>query len=481
MRFSRKEQKVRNGYFAAFSIVLMSYILVFYVFKEMERRIELVNHTNEVIMNLELLLSNMKDAETGVRGYVIMKNPEFLRPFIHSEEKADSIYKNLRKIISQDSVQKERLDSIGALVKEKFSIIKTAIDQVNKGKFTLDLLPESGYRGFYVMNDIRRIVIIMQNQEKQSLLKRTITLNYTSFIFKVIILLTLIFSILLAIYSFVTFDKENKAKKSYRKQLEEGIENLRVMNKELVELKSVEKFLVSGRISRTIAHEVRNPLTNITLAAEQLSDAVPETEDTILLIGMIRRNAIRINDLVSDLLNSTKFSQLELEFISIHKILDNAIDSAKDRLNLNAIQVVRKYDSKPCMVNVDSKLMHIAFLNIIVNAIEAAEPGKGMIELKTECFQTKCIVYIKDNGSGMDEEALSRIFEPYFTSKQKGNGLGLTNTQNIILNHKGSIQVESKAGEGTIFIITLLYNQMILTVNSTYDNDEFKISGKSIA
>ena len=95
----------------------------------------------------------------------------------------------------------------------------------------------------------------------------------------------------------------------------------------------------------------------------------------------------------------------------------------------------------PREVEIDPEKMKIAFLNIIINAIEAMEPGKGVLEIKIANLHQNCLITIKDNGSGMDKDSLLRIFEPYFTSKSEGNGLGLTHTQNIILNHKGKINV----------------------------------------
>ncbi len=94
-------------------------------------------------------------------------------------------------------------------------------------------------------------------------------------------------------------------------------------------------------------------------------------------------------------------------------------------------------------------------LNIIVNAIEAMEKDKGVLQVQSRREGSKCIIEIRDNGKGMDEEVLQKLFEPYFTSKMKGNGLGLTNTQNIILNHKGKITVYSKPGKGALFVIAL--------------------------
>jgi signal transduction histidine kinase len=107
------------------------------------------------------------------------------------------------------------------------------------------------------------------------------------------------------------------------------------------------------------------------------------------------------------------------------------------------------------MVEVDADKMKIALLNIIVNAIEAMESEKGVLAITTKAVRDKCLIEIKDNGQGMNEETMQKLFEPYFTNKLKGAGLGLTNTQNIVLNHKGSISVSSKLGEGSTFTIML--------------------------
>jgi signal transduction histidine kinase len=86
--------------------------------------------------------------------------------------------------------------------------------------------------------------------------------------------------------------------------------------------------------------------------------------------------------------------------------------------------------------------------------VEAMEEEKGVLTITTAAKDNKCIVEIIDNGPGIAPEHLDRLFEPYFTSKEKGTGLGLTNTQNIILSHKGSIRVKSESGKGTSFIVS---------------------------
>jgi signal transduction histidine kinase len=190
--------------------------------------------------------------------------------------------------------------------------------------------------------------------------------------------------------------------------------------------------------------------------------ALPEITaegDNGILFEMVQRNSNRINQLITDLLNSTKFAELSPAKLSINTLLDESLELARDRIVLYNITVQKKYSKDICEVSVDKDKLKIAFLNIIVNAIEAMEPGKGILTITTKGENNRCVIEIADNGSGMDKESMGRLFEPYFTSKPKGNGLGLTNTQNIILNHQGTIQAESEKGKGTVFIITLDFVQ----------------------
>jgi len=214
----------------------------------------------------------------------------------------------------------------------------------------------------------------------------------------------------------------------------------------------------TGRIARTIAHEVRNPLTNINLATEHLKTEIqsPEIE---MLINMIGRNSNRINELINDLLNSTKATQLNFTNVNLNDLLDQSLTFAQDRIDLKEIKVVKKYASHLPQVSADIEKLNIAFLNIIVNAVEAMEPKEGVLTITTELKNNHCVVTISDNGKGIDDESLSKLFEPYFTTKEKGAGLGLTHTQNIILSHQANIIADSEPGQGTSFFISFNYIQ----------------------
>lgn len=216
-----------------------------------------------------------------------------------------------------------------------------------------------------------------------------------------------------------------------------------------------EKHEVTERIAHTIAHEVRNPLTNVKLAIEQLKHEINGTnESTEIYFDIINRNTERINQLITELLNSAKPTQLKISKCSINELLDQSLNLAKDRILLKEIKIVKEYAApNAAYLLLDSEKVKLAFLNIIINAIEAMKPKQGILNLKTNIKNNKCIVLITDNGSGIPSEHLGKLFEPFFSGKPKGVGLGLTTTQNIILNHKGFIDVESEPNKGTTFTI----------------------------
>jgi len=421
----------------------------------MESRAKIVDETNGTILNLEILLSGIKDSETGIRGYVLTRDSLLLIPQKIVNARTDSIYNLIITSISNDSVQQVRLELLKSYIKAKLQIHEQIEAKLRNSDNNIEEIINAEFPDSKWMNGIRKTVKIMQDHENYKLQERVRKFNETYKSFKFTNFASLLLAVILAIFSLITFEKENKAKKIYRSELESGIEKLKIANKELIDLKSIEKFAISGRISRTLAHEIRNPLTSISLATDQLKESVAHNEDNSFLLEVIKRNSERINSLISKLLNSTKFSELQLSLISPGSLLDETLDLAADRINLQGIKIIKNYSNVNNKIEVDAEKMKFALLNIIVNAIEAMEPDKGVLEVKTENRDNKCLMTIKDNGIGMSPEAISKIFEPYFTTKEAGNGLGLTNTQNIILNHNGNISLESTYGKGTTFYIFL--------------------------
>src|SRR5450432_1361118 len=454
--------QIRVGYGTAFFLLLISYLVTLYANRQLLNQAELVDHTNKTITHLETIVSDIKDGETGVRGYVIMKDIQFLDPYYTSKSKVDSTFQLLKNETSNTLLQ-ERLDTLKPLIDTKFNILETGIALFRNNNYELtDTLKNKITEGKKTMDNVRRLILRLQISEEGILNEKKARMKQQFTLLNIIIIVSLVIAFVLLIFGFLTYMRENKARREadtkvrqYQEQLRERILELRNVNKELMQMRSIEKFAATGRIARTIAHEVRNPLTNINLAMEQLKSEIGDAEESTILFEMVHRNSNRINQLITDLLNSTKFAELTYGKTSINTLLDEALVLATDRIALYNITVEKHYSTDICDVAVDKEKLKIAFLNIIVNAIEAMEPGKGTLSIITKGENNKCVVEIVDNGSGMDKESLGRLFEPYFTNKPKGNGLGLTNTQNIILNHKGTIQAESEKGKGTTFIITL--------------------------
>lgn len=214
-----------------------------------------------------------------------------------------------------------------------------------------------------------------------------------------------------------------------------------------------EKLAVTSRLIRMLAHEVRNPLTNVNLSAEQLESEL-ENEDQKFYTQIIKRNCTRINDLITQLLQSARPSEMTLVPKDLHQVLDDALTAAYDRLQLKKIQVNKEYDSADLTLALDSTSLQIALLNIINNAIEAMEEGRGILKVTTRRYDQDIQVLIADNGSGISEENMRKIFEPYFTGKKTGMGIGLATTLSIVESHRGRIDVQSEEGVGTVFTLS---------------------------
>ncbi|HEX8462913.1 MAG TPA: ATP-binding protein [Segetibacter sp.] len=214
-----------------------------------------------------------------------------------------------------------------------------------------------------------------------------------------------------------------------------------------------EKLAATGRLVRTLAHEVRNPLNNINLSVEQLLQQAIE-DDSKLYLEIVQRNGKRIGDLITELLNSSRLSsQVHLNKLSLKEVMDKSIAAAIDRMTLKHIKLELSYPDNECFALLDPEKIQLAFLNIIINAIEAMEEEAGKLKVTITSSEEEHIVEITDNGSGISDENITKLFEPYFTSKRNGMGLGLASTLNIIQSHSAHIDVKSELGVGTSFII----------------------------
>jgi two-component system, sporulation sensor kinase E len=215
--------------------------------------------------------------------------------------------------------------------------------------------------------------------------------------------------------------------------------------------RQIERLQSTAMLLRTLTHEVRNPLTNINLSLDYLKSQV--NGDSAEFIEIMERNLRRIDLLVTELLNSARPGIVNLQRTSLQSILEKALEPAADRILLKGITLVKDYPEKAVCIMADAEKLETALLNIIVNAIEAMNENSGILHISISDETSYIKLLIKDNGAGISEDNLSKIFEPYFTSKSNGFGLGLATALNIFQSHKAVTDVQSEEGMGTIFCI----------------------------
>jgi two-component system nitrogen regulation sensor histidine kinase GlnL len=217
------------------------------------------------------------------------------------------------------------------------------------------------------------------------------------------------------------------------------------------ELRLKDRLASFGTIALGISHEIKNPLGGIMGSAELLRKEFGKNE----YIDIIIKEVERIDSLMDNLLSLADQKKLNITSLNIHKVLDDVINMFKTK----DVIFERIYDpSLPEILGDEDRLIQV-FLNIIKNGIESMD-GMGIISIITrvdyQVGKRKMVsIEIRDNGTGIKKEDIDKLFTPFFTTKPKGTGLGLTISHKIISEHKGSIRVESKFGEGTKFSINL--------------------------
>jgi signal transduction histidine kinase len=236
-----------------------------------------------------------------------------------------------------------------------------------------------------------------------------------------------------------------------------GLEKSRQLEAQLQE---VEKSAVVGRLASAIAHEIRNPLNYINLTLDHLRSkfAPEETEKQATfekLTEQLKKEVERINRQVSDFLRYSRPLKLDLQPVEPRKIIESSlriVEPQAEEQNVKISVVEREGVPK---VSGDAEVLRSALSNLFINAVQAMENAGGNLSITVLPDENFVKIEIADTGVGISKENLSKIFEPYFSTKETGTGLGLAIVRKIIEDHNGTIEVESKIGEGTKFAVKL--------------------------
>ncbi|MGB7786741.1 MAG: PAS domain-containing sensor histidine kinase [Salinimicrobium sp.] len=220
------------------------------------------------------------------------------------------------------------------------------------------------------------------------------------------------------------------------------------------ELNKARQFSIQGEIARTLAHELRNPIASIGMARQVLDKALEETEKVKVekYLEILDRSNRTLDDLVNNLLNSSKYEPAALSRMDLTEAVENSLQKAADRIYLSGVEVVKNYGGS-FYIPGDREKLEIAILNIILNASEATLPDEGIIEIGIESREGEVVLSIADNGEGLEKEQIEKLFDAFYTSKDSGMGVGLNSVKNILEEHQARITVDSEVNQGTRFTI----------------------------
>ena len=226
------------------------------------------------------------------------------------------------------------------------------------------------------------------------------------------------------------------------------------------QLEKAERLSALGQLAAGVAHEIRNPLNAISMASQRLKrEFIPEDEDKHkefeTLAGVIRDEIRRLNGIIEEFLTFSKSRRLELHDYPVSEVLQKIVNLIREEATLKGIAIETRFSNNPAVIPMDVDKLEQAIFNFVKNAMESIS-GEGVITIAVDSgSKDRVSIKISDNGCGMTSEEVERIFNPEYTTKEKGLGLGLPLAHEIIRGHGGEIRVLSQQGSGTTFEIML--------------------------
>jgi signal transduction histidine kinase len=216
-----------------------------------------------------------------------------------------------------------------------------------------------------------------------------------------------------------------------------------------------ERAAVIGRLTQAIAHEIRNPLNVINLSVDQVrAKYAPEDEarakQFTRLLSSVKDEIARLRNMVNDVLNFGRPAHLSVEKININDLMEETVQLVRPQAEEQGVEITFERDGGPAEVMGDPERLKSCLSNITINALQAM-PAGGMLLVRVHSPDGKVEVTVSDTGLGISPESINKVFEPYFSTKKSGFGLGLAVTKKIVEEHHGSIEVRSQVNRGTTF------------------------------
>ncbi|MBR4752965.1 MAG: sensor histidine kinase [Thermoguttaceae bacterium] len=226
-----------------------------------------------------------------------------------------------------------------------------------------------------------------------------------------------------------------------------------------------EQYTEIARLAGGLAHEVKNPLSTIRLNMGLLEEDVEELDDTpqrrrvLKRIETVKRETLRLEDLLNEFLNFTRAHNLELTAADANYELKEILDFFRPQATAANVEILEYFANDLPTIRIDKRSFDRAILNLLLNALQAIkgkedDNSKGEILVRTRPCGSEVAIDLIDSGCGMSDETLQKIFEPFFSTKIGGTGLGLPTVRKVIEGHGGRIAIQSEVGRGTQFTLT---------------------------
>ncbi|MFH1450019.1 MAG: ATP-binding protein [bacterium] len=245
--------------------------------------------------------------------------------------------------------------------------------------------------------------------------------------------------------------------KSIKEQISISTKNLMLleeMKKMKENLYQADKLATIGTLVSEIAHEIRNPLVSISVFAQLIKEKIEDKNFQEKIKSILPNEVKKLNSFLDKLLNFSRASEFQYQKVEIGKIIEELLLLLEETFIKHYLTLVKDYSIKEAYVLGESSQLRQVFMNIVINAVQAMPQG-GQLRVSLSQEERFLSLKISDTGGGIPEGNLSKIFEPFYTTKEKGTGLGLSICKRIIREHQGEIKVTSEVNQGTTFEIQL--------------------------
>jgi signal transduction histidine kinase len=214
-----------------------------------------------------------------------------------------------------------------------------------------------------------------------------------------------------------------------------------------------------------ISHEIRNPLGIIRSSAELLKKKVTKIDPSNTIPDIIVEEANRLNRIITDFINFAKPRSPNLVPCRIEEVIDKNINYLTMQIEENGYTIKQNYQNSLPKIQADAAMLYQSFLNILINAMQAMPEG-GCIDITISTNNKIVTVIFEDEGQGIADEVIEKIWDPFFTTKEMGTGLGLGVVKNLIESHGGSIQIANRVRGGARVTVELPVEQSVIRVDS---------------